>query len=67
MKVLDGALEISGGLLVCALPDSGACSDFSVVNNIIAGVDTAGYSVPGHKCGDRATQRIFFNNTVHSV
>jgi hypothetical protein len=66
-KVLDDIVDVTAGILACAREASGSCPDLSITHNIVAGVDTTAYSVPAHRCGDARTQRVFFNNTAHSI
>jgi parallel beta-helix repeat protein len=54
-QILDGMLEISGGILGCALEGSGSCPELSITNNIVAGLDTTAFSVPAHRCGESGT------------
>jgi hypothetical protein len=49
--MLDGLIEISAGILGCAFEGAGSCPNLSIINNIVAGLDTTAYSAPGHQCG----------------
>ena len=58
-----------GGILGCAT--GSACWSIHILNNIVsgiedAGVDTTGYSVYAHECGDY-NNIVFRNNTAHSI
>lgn len=60
-----------GAMLVCAHRKEDKCFGLTITNNIVAGVeastvDTTGYSVYGHECGDYNTI-VFRNNTAHSI
>ena len=50
-KTLDRMIEISAGILGCALDGGTSCPGLSITHNIVAGLDTTAYSVPGHACG----------------
>jgi hypothetical protein len=58
---------MTAGILGCAIGKHASCPDLSITHNIVAGVDILAYSVPGHRCEDAKTQRVFFNNTAHSI
>ena len=50
---------------------SDKCSDISIINNVVSSlapsiVDSAGFSVPGHQCGNYSTT-LFRDNIAHSI
>lgn len=62
---MDMLLDKKAGLSVCAYRGT-ACSDLSIVNNLVAGTAYAGFIVPGHNCADE-NQKVFRDNTAHSI
>ena len=61
----------NAGIVMCGEKEGDKCFDVRVTNNVVAsvedtGVDTTGYSVMNHKCGDYQTV-VFQNNIAHSV
>ena len=59
-----------GGILGCA-DDSKDCFNVKIINNVVAGiedggVDTTGYSVQAHECGDYKNV-VFKDNIAHSI
>ena len=64
--VLDGAIDVEAGILGCALEEGDRCQDIFILNNIVAGTTTTGYSAYAHECNDYS-KKVFFNNTAHSV
>jgi G8 domain/Right handed beta helix region len=60
-----------GAILACAHFPGDKCYNIRLTNNIAAsvqsaGVDTVGYSVPGHECGDYQNI-VFKDNIAHSI
>jgi len=60
-----------GAILGCANTVLDVCFGLKIVNNVVGGVesgnvDTTGYSVYGHECGDYKTI-VFKNNVAHSI
>jgi parallel beta-helix repeat protein len=45
---LDGLMDLSGGVLGCALNEGDICPDLHIMNNIVAGVEITGFSAFGH-------------------
>lgn len=66
VNILDATIEVGGGLISCALINPDSCSDVSVINNIVAGVNYTGFAAYGHEC-NKYTSKNFKNNTAHSV
>ncbi len=65
-KGLDNLMDVSAGILGCALNKGDRCPDLFILNNIVSGVDMTGYSVPAHECG-KYNKPVFRNNTAHSI
>lgn len=60
-----------GAFQICSHLPGDQCSNLKFINNIAAGVesgtvDTVGYAVNGHECGDYQTI-VFKNNVAHSI
>ena len=60
-----------GAILACAHLDSDTCFNIKLTGNIAAsvesaGVDTVGFAVPAHDCGDYSNI-VFKDNIAHSI
>lgn len=69
--VVTSAGDPNAGIAVCGQKRSDKCFNVRLTNNMVAsvedtGVDTTGYTVPHHKCGDYKSV-VFQNNIAHSV
>jgi parallel beta-helix repeat protein len=62
----DGMFDSNAGILGCARITGDNCPDLYIMNNIVSGVETTGYSVYGHECGNY-NKPVFRNNTAHSI
>jgi len=64
----ENLVDVSGCLLLCSYEDPHSCSSMKVSNNIVAGCEYTGMTVPGHDCGDTsAATHTITNNVVHSI
>ncbi len=43
------------------------CGNITLTNSVVSGCKYAGFIVPGHACGQSATQTLFKNNVAHSI
>ena len=65
------AKDTIGGILACAHQANDKCFGIKLTGNVVgsvedSGVDTVGYSVPGHECGDYKNV-VFRDNVAHSI
>ena len=61
----------NAGIVMCGQILSDKCVDVRIINNMVSsvestGVDTTGYTVFHHRCGDYKTV-VFQNNIAHSI
>lgn len=61
------AADKMAGVATCSIPEKTECSGIEMVDNIVAGAQWVGFTALAHKCGEADTQRVFRNNTAHSV
>lgn len=52
---MDEFNDPSGGFVICGYVDPDTCQDLTIVNNIVAGVEYAGFGVIAHDCGTEGT------------
>lgn len=69
--VVKSAGDTQGCIVACGHRQGDKCKDISIVNNIVSSlassvVDSAGFSVPGHECGNYNTA-VFRDNIAHSI
>lgn len=67
LSTADMAVDKEAGMTICSYNEPDSCTDISVINNIVGGVQYAGFLMFGHDCGQSATQQVFRNNVAHSV
>lgn len=64
----ENLIDVSGCLLICSYEKPHSCSSMTIANNIVAGCEYVGLTVPGHDCGDTSkATHLISNNVVHSV
>jgi hypothetical protein len=69
--VVKSAGDTQGAIVACGHFQGDKCEDIVIINNIVSSlapsnVDSAGFSVPGHECGNYKTV-VFRDNIAHSI
>lgn len=62
-----GQTDVEACVSICAMKQPDFCYNNTLMNSVAAGCHYAGFVVPGHACGQSATQKSFRNNVAHSV